>query len=423
MEQTGLVEKQDYEDYKEELRGKLDETAENFIVIGYILKQVRDRQLYLQENYSDIYGFGLGAFGLSKATVSRFMNINTKFSVDGCSREIKPEYKGYGRSKIQEMLNVDEDDMELVTAATTVEQVQELKKAERTQRQIEKEERENCLPLLQMAAGETGETADSGGAETEHADPFEKILVSFWGANPDLYRKVAAGLVTPEIAAEEISPSGSMTHRDGVNIIFFYDADKGIKLRSYEKGKAEIISYTYQELIDKTQGMDLVQCQKSAGKEPDPVPDTGMPEAEPVATLQPGQGEEGQAVPYTPVPGQTRVSDLQGVMPAGQEDKGAQDSDVNANIDNVIDGEYRELTGDMEQKETEESDIKTGGECPYTDIEIKNAISFFAMEYSRMAGMGQDTAKRRNYKIALECIRTCYQPAAEQTDKAIHLWE
>ena len=95
MEQTGLVEKQDYEDYKEELRGKLDETAENFIVIGYILKQVRDRQLYLQENYSDIYGFGLGAFGLSKATVSRFMNINTKFSVDGCGREIKPEYKGF----------------------------------------------------------------------------------------------------------------------------------------------------------------------------------------------------------------------------------------------------------------------------------------------------------------------------------------
>ena len=65
-----------------------------------------------------------------------------------------------------------------------------------------------------------------------------------------------------------------------------------------------------------------------------------------------------------PVPGQVRVSDLQGVMPAGQEDKGAQDSDVNADIDNVIDGEYRELTGDMEQKETEGSDIKTASGMP-----------------------------------------------------------
>ncbi len=229
MEQIGMVEKKDYEDYKEELRGKLDETAENFIVIGYILKQVRDRQLYLQENYIDIYGFGLGEFGLSKATVSRFMNINTKFSVDGCGREIKPEYKGYGRSKIQEMLNVDEDDMGLVTAATTVDQVQELKKAERAQRQIEKEERENSLPLVQMAAGEAGDAADSGAPETGPADPFEKILVSFWRENPDLYRRVAAGLITPGIAAEEISPSGSMTHRDGADIIFFYDIDKGIK--------------------------------------------------------------------------------------------------------------------------------------------------------------------------------------------------
>lgn len=149
---TGLDERQDYESYKEELKGKLDETAGNFIVIGYILKQVRDRRLYLQ-SYSDIYGFGLGAFGLSKATVSRFININTKFSVDGCSREIRPEYKGYGRSKIQEMLNVDAGDMELVTAATTVGQIKELKKAESAQRQIEQEERENSLPWCRWQQG------------------------------------------------------------------------------------------------------------------------------------------------------------------------------------------------------------------------------------------------------------------------------
>ncbi len=413
---TGLDERQDYESYKEELKGKLDETAGNFIVIGYILKQVRDRRLYLQESYSDIYGFGLGAFGLSKATVSRFININTKFSVDGCSREIRSEYKGYGRSKIQEMLNVDAGDMELVTAATTVGQIKELKRAESAQRQIEQEERENSLPLVQMAAGGTGDAAEER-AQEEPADPFGKILASFWRENRDLYRKVAAGLVTPGIAAEEISPSGSMTHRDGADIIFFYNIDRGIKLRSYEKGKAEIVTYTYQDLIDKTRELDPAQCGERAGKKPEPVTDAGR--AEPVATPQPVQGEAGRAEPYTPVPGQTSVSDLQDVMPTEQEDgrhEEMQCAAASPDAGNVIDGEYREL-----EAGTEGPDAEADGGCPYTDIEIKNAISFFDLEYSRMVGLNQDTAKRRNYRIALECICRCYQSVAEQTDKAMYL--
>lgn len=406
MEQMALVEKQDYENFKEELKRKLDETSENFIVIGYILKQVRDRRLYLQENYSDIYGFGLGAYGLSKATVSRFMNINTKFSVGGSSREIKPEYKGYGRSKIQEMLNVDEDDMELITADTTVDQVKELKKAESVQKQIEKEEQDNNLPLVRILAGDG---PGSGTASQEPEDPFETLVTAFWRENTELYRKVAAGLVTPEIIAEEISPAGSMTYRNGVNIMFFYDIDKGLKLRSYEKGKAEITPYTYQELIEKTMKLDITRDQESEKKAYD---------KEPVATPQPGQGEE-QAVPYTPVPGQTSVSDLHGVMPdeTGKDQDNAADEGTDNN--NVIDGEYRELDEGTVQEYIKGPDTGTE-ECTYTDIEIRNAISFFDMEYSRMAGLQQDTVKQKNYKIALECICRCYKSIADQEGSAVY---
>lgn len=399
MEQMALVEKQDYENFKEELKRKLDETSENFIVIGYILKQVRDRRLYLQENYSDIYGFGSGAYGLSKATVSRFMNINTKFSVGGSSREIKPEYKGYGRSKIQEMLNVDEYDMELITADTTVEQVKELKKAESVQKQIEKADQENSLPLIRMAAKDESGNKTS---ESEPEDPFEVLITAFWRENTELYQKVVAGLATPEIAAEEISPSGSMTYRNGVNIMFFYDIDKGLKLRSYEKGKAEITPYTYQEFIEKTRDLDPARVRESGKKVVEFVEDMEPPVEEAVATPQPDRKEKDP--PYVPVPGQTSVSDLQGVMPDADGIPGG-DKD----IDNVIDGEYRELDKNTQQKDTKETGVKTDEECPYTDIEIKNALSFFETEYSHMIGIQQNTAKRRNYKIALECIRRCYK--------------
>lgn len=96
MGQMAITDRQDYEEYRKELKRKLDETSENFIIIGYILKQVRDRQLYRNGGYGDINAFGFGEYGLSKSTVSRFMNINTKFSVGGNSREIRPEYRDTG---------------------------------------------------------------------------------------------------------------------------------------------------------------------------------------------------------------------------------------------------------------------------------------------------------------------------------------
>ncbi len=399
MEQMELIEKQDYENFKEELSRKLDETAENFIVIGYILKQVRDRNLYRQENYSDIYGFGLDVYGLSKSTVNRFINMNTKFSVGGNSREIKSEYKGYGRSKIQEMLNVDEYDMELITADTTVDQVKELKKAESVQKQIEKADQENSLPLIRMAAKDESGNKTS---DPEPTDPFEALITAFWRENTELYHKVAAGLATPEIAAEEISPSGSMTYRNGVNIMFFYDIDKGLKLRSYEKGKAEITPYTYQEFIEKTRDLDPARVRENGKKVVEFVEDMELPVEEAVATPQPDRDE--QDPPYVPVPGQTSVSDLQGVMPDADGISGG-DKD----IDNVIDGEYRELDENTQRTDTKEAGVKTDEERPYTDVEIKNALSFFETEYSHMIGLQQNTAKRRNYKIALECIRRCYK--------------
>lgn len=61
----------------------------------------------------------------------------------------------------------------------------------------------------------------------------------------------------------------------------------------------------------------------------------------------------------------------------------------------VQDAEYREAT------ETEESE--------YTRVEIDNAIGYFETEYNRMAGMGIQSTKSRNYKMALDAIRKVYR--------------
>lgn len=414
MEQIELDGRKKYEELTEELGRTQESTVENFIVMGFILKQVDEECLYRFDGYKNIYEYGKKKFGQSRSTVNRCKNINTKYSVGGNSRELRPEYRGYCRSTLQEMLDMSESDMELITAKTPGDQARELKKAIKEQQAIEKAEQENSLPLIQMAAEAA---ADGETQEQEPIEPLEAVLTSFWKKNMDLYRKVAAGLITPEIIAEEISPSGSMTYRDGVNIMFFYDIDKGLKFRSYAKGKAEITQYTYQELIQKTQELDPIQDQERGKQEP--------PQKEPVAAPQPDP--EKQDIPYIPVPGQTSVSDLHDVMPdamreSDEEPEKNQDNTATDN-NNVIDGEYRELSEGTVQEDIKElaegtvrEDIKEldagTEEYMYTDIEIKNAISFFDMEYSRMV-MQQDAAKRRNYKIALECIRRCYKSVAD----------
>lgn len=436
-ELTELAGQQEYEALKEELGQKLDETAENFIVIGYILKQVRDKCLYLHENYKDINDFGLRIYGLSMATVSRFMNINTKFSVGGNSREIKPEYRGYGRSKIQEMLNVDECDMELVTADTTVAQVKELKRVEKEQKQLEEKEREDKLPLMQLAAPKK----NGNKSVQESRDPFETLLEAFWKENMDLYRSVAAGLVSPEIIAEEISPSGSRTFRNGINIMFFYEFDKGVKLRSYEKGQASITAYTYQEIMEKTQELaikesDVVIPIESEEQEAPCTPQTESEEQEtpyePQTESEEGEEGEEREAPYTPIPGQTTVEDLEDVVPEGATEPAASpytDTDDVPASGNVVDAEYRELDIESaaesqpefseQQLDIPEQQPDAEEACIYTDIEIKNAMSYFDIEYLSRMGVQQDATKCRNYKIALECIRRCYPSIAEQADSGI----
>ncbi len=421
MEQMELDARKKYTDLTEELRRTQESTVENFIIIGFILKQVEAERLYRFDNFKDIYEYGKEKFGQSRSTVSRCKNINTKYSVGGNSRELRPKYKGYYKSTLQEMLDLSESDMELITAKTTRAQVKELKDAKKEQQKFKKTEQENNLPLIQMAAEND---SDSEAPRPEPTEPFKALLMSFWQENMDLYRKVAAGLITPEIIAEEISPSGSMTYRKGVNIIFFYDIDRGLKLRSYEKGKAEITPYTYQELIEKTRQLDFAQNQDGERRAPESTENIEPSEEEPAATSQLNQEEEEPAASYTPVPGQTSVSDLQGIMPESaavpdqDNDTGNRDSD--GAIDNVIDGEYRELNESTVQTDTKETEANADEECPYTDIEIKNALNFFDIEYSRMVGLQQDTTKRRNYKIALECIRRCYKSIAEQVDSAMY---
>ena len=111
----GQITLQDWLEWKEDIRNRLQETSENFIVIGYRLKQMRESRMYEQEGFRSLSEFAQREYNLSRSVVSRLIQINDRFSEDGNSMELKAEYRNYGFAKLQEMLYLTDEELEEVT--------------------------------------------------------------------------------------------------------------------------------------------------------------------------------------------------------------------------------------------------------------------------------------------------------------------
>lgn len=412
MEQL-TISKEGYIEIKQKIKDKLNETVNNFIIIGYHLKQVRDSGLYQYDGYRNMEEFAQREYNISAGTASRFMDINTEFSKEGNSLEIKDEYRNFGYSKLQEMLTVRPEDRELITKDTKVWQIRELKAAEKEEEQAAEEERQKNLPLMQMAAPDVPEQdrKEEIVEKIEQLNPFDAVMTAFWKENMEIYPKAAAGLVTAEILAEEICPSGSRTFRSRTNMVFFYDFDKGIKLRELENGKPVITQHTYNELLEQIKELDVAVAEPKSEKREWEAPEIEEKKQENTVATSQNEQEE----PYTPIEGQTSVADIPGIVP--EETKEAVPEEKTEPGD-IIDAEYREIESASNSSSEQEEEQKE--ECKWSDIDIKNAMSYFEMEYRRMTGMGQTTAKCRNYDIADYFIRKGRPELAQQIDNAMN---
>lgn len=109
------------------LKNELENIAEGFIAVGYYLKKVRDDGLYNQQGYLNVFEYAKENFGISRFTASRFMEINDTYSVGGYSPQIEERFKGYGSSKLTEMLQLPEQIREEVPKEATVRDIREVK--------------------------------------------------------------------------------------------------------------------------------------------------------------------------------------------------------------------------------------------------------------------------------------------------------
>lgn len=223
---------------KEDIRRKLQETADNFVYIGYKLKQIDAVEGYRNDGAANIYEFAEKEYGLSRTVTSRFMAINTKFSVDGNSTELLPQYRNLGSSKLQEMLNLSDEDCTLITEQTTVKEIRELKNFNRQQVQEESAQPE-C-------------TAPAAGVEEKEYTPLQKCIIDYFSAQGKRETLNAVlkmsfegeqSEATTRQQAELINPSEYDSHVKGIIYLFMYEYDKGVAYKTVTKSVVTKLSW------------------------------------------------------------------------------------------------------------------------------------------------------------------------------------
>lgn len=117
-----------YEDAKVFIKSNITSAARSFIAIGYYLKLVRDKKMYRDDGHESIWDFAKAEYGISRSTASRYMSMNDRFSKDGNSPVIRDEYKNFGKSQLQEMLSLTDEQAEQVRPTDRVEDIRNIRK-------------------------------------------------------------------------------------------------------------------------------------------------------------------------------------------------------------------------------------------------------------------------------------------------------
>ena len=186
---------------KQSIEDDLRSLSEGFVRVGYKLRQVRDQELYKHDGYDTIAEWARAEYGLNASTVSRFIAINQKYSVDGNSDRLRPEFGKLGQSKLAEMLTLPDSDLQMVEPAMSRDGIRELKQFNK-------------------------QAPDRG-----VADDLYELIEKFWEDNPDLKGDFLRGGIIEDIdeAKETVNPSGNRTYRKGLYFMAMYEGNIQIK--------------------------------------------------------------------------------------------------------------------------------------------------------------------------------------------------
>ncbi len=219
----GQITLDQWQQWKDEIRQKLQSTVDNFVFLGYRMKQIRDTEAYKQDGCDSITEWAKQEYGLSKSDVSRFIAINDRFSKDGDSLELREEFRGLGSSKLSEMLSLPESDYTMITEKTSITDIREIKQFNR---QAPEERQQSSDPLEKCI--------EDYFSDSSRHDMLNNVMnLIFDGFNEEQYKA----------ACQEMNPTEHGTHKKGLIMISMQDYPSGIKIKSMMKTEVDTMSW------------------------------------------------------------------------------------------------------------------------------------------------------------------------------------
>lgn len=120
-----------YEECKRYISARLKTMTSDFIAIGYYLKYIRDKKLYEEDKYASVWEFAESNYGIKMSTASRWMAMNDKFSRGGNTPFLDDRYRDFGKSQLQEMLYLNDEQMEQAKPNMPAKEIRAIRKPEK----------------------------------------------------------------------------------------------------------------------------------------------------------------------------------------------------------------------------------------------------------------------------------------------------
>lgn len=117
------------EEAKSLLAANIKTMSRSFIAAGYYMKYIRDRELFRDGGYSNIWEFAEDQYGIKKSAASRWMAMNDKFSKDGNSPILDDKYKSFNKSQLQEMLYLTDEQIEEAEPEMSAKEIRAIRKS------------------------------------------------------------------------------------------------------------------------------------------------------------------------------------------------------------------------------------------------------------------------------------------------------
>ena len=405
---------------KGQLEAELRGAAAGFVRIGFLLRKIEESKGYENDGSKNLAEWAKDNYGLSATAVSRFMAINRKYSIDGYSERLKPEYIEYGSAKLSEMLALPDADIEMVSPEMKREDIREIKKFNK---EAAKEEQQNIeetnVKQAPVIAEEPHEEppAEPPTEQLPNMLPEHKWIFEFFRENKeimnDLYSSKAYEEGNTDGMKEIVNPAGARTFRHKTTMVSMMEAR--IMVKVFPKSPAPMSwAGFFQIAADIFEGkIDGANTYRNVFGEEDHPKNAAEQKAEPAAGVQ--KAEKNEHIPEKKEHITTEMSkkDLEAstekIAPAQKEPPAIED--VNVKTDSAIaENAVPETEDEPEQVEIDEILPPPVEPNPMRDLKDRftaemNSLKIM-LDCDNFAGMAQTIERLEYLRIKMVGLAT-----------------